>query len=340
LLMFSAKSFASRCLRKGLFQTSNETMMNKFHSSQVASALLMIRPVKFCYNQETALDNTFMRDQSFDIEDTQAKAFHEFNNYVSILKSKGIKVACFDDTHEPHKPDSVFPNNWISFHEDGTIVLYPMKAKNRRVERRMDIIEELQRSYNFKISNKIDMTEEEERETFLEGTGSIIFDYINRIAYACISQRTSKELLEKMAAKLNYEVHAFTSVDENGKEIYHSNVMMCLGERFAMVCADSIPNKAEREELIYSLEATGHEIVFLTYEQISNFAGNALEVRNEEGKTFLIVSKRGYESLTEDQKAIIEQYSEIVPVPLDTIETNGGGSARCMIADIRLPINL
>jgi len=305
--------------------------------SQAAAALLMVRPIRFCYNRETAVDNAFMKDNGLSFENTQAKACQEFDNYVSILQSKGIEVACFDDTIEPHKPDSIFPNNWISFHEDGTVVLYPMKAQNRRVERRTDIIEGLEKLHNFKIANKIDISMSEEQEKFLEGTGSIIFDYIHRIAYACISQRTDKVILDQIASKLNFRVHAFPSVDENGKEIYHTNVMMCLGERFAMVCAQSIPSEADRDALIQSLRGTGHEIVFLSLEQIRNFAGNALEVRNKEGKTFLIVSKAGYDSLTEEQKQIIQQYDEIIPIPLDTIETNGGGSARCMISDIRLP---
>jgi len=305
--------------------------------SQAATALMMVRPVRFCYNEETAVDNAFMTNISSNKESTQEKARQEFDNYVSILKSKGVEVACFEDTLEPHKPDSIFPNNWISFHEDGTIVLYPMKAMNRRVERREDIVEGLEKTFGYRISQKIDITGEEKNERFLEGTGSIIFDYINKIAYACVSQRTHKEVLEEIASKIGFKAHTFSSVDENGKEIYHTNVMMCLGERFALVCAQSIRNETEREKLVNSLKETGHEVIFLTYEQINHFAGNALEVSNPKGDKYLIISKSGFESLTEEQKTIIEQYDEIVPIPLDTIETIGGGSARCMIADIRLP---
>jgi len=298
---------------------------------------MMVRPVRFCYNVETAVDNAFMVNQSCDMESTQTKALEEFNNYVSMLESKGIEVACFDDTPDPHTPDSIFPNNWISFHEDGTIVLYPMKAKNRRVERRPDIIEKLQSVYNFKIENKIDISDAELEEKFLEGTGSIIFDYINKIAYACISQRTDKDILEKICSRIGYKAHTFTSVDANGTEIYHTNVMMCVGERFALVCAQSIKDDNERENLIRTLSETGHEVVLLSYEQIGRFAGNALEVCNKNKERYLIVSKAGFDSLTEDQKELIQLYDEIVPIPLETIETNGGGSARCMIADIRLP---
>jgi len=309
-------------------------------SSQAANALMMVRPVRFCYNAETAVDNAFQENKSFDLKSTQEKALAEFDNYVATLKAKGIEVACFEDTLDPHTPDSIFPNNWISFHEDGTIVLYPMKAKNRRLERRPDIIEGLQATHSFDIKEKIDISKAEEEEIYLEGTGSIVFDYINRIAYACVSQRTDKALLEEIGRKLNYKVHAFTSVDENGKEIYHTNVMMCLGERFAMVCAQSIPDEAEREALLRSLTETGHEVILLTHHQINSFAGNALEVQNKAGERCLIISKKGYEALTEEQKEAIERYSEIVPIALDTIETNGGGSARCMIADIRLPKKL
>jgi len=314
--------------------------MQHQQTSQAASALMMVRPVRFCFNKETAVDNSFQKDCSSDIESTQAKAVQEFDNYVEILKSKGVEVAVFQDTLEPHTPDSIFCNNWISYHEDGTIVLYPMKAQNRRLERREDIIEGIEKQFNYKITNRIDITEGENNDIFLEGTGSIIFDYINKIAYAGISQRTDKELFEKICKKIGYKPHTFTSVDENGKEIYHTNVMMCLGERFAMVCTQSIPDVAEREALVRSLEETGHEVIHLSYQQIGGFAGNALEVCNKEGNRFLIVSKQGYDSLTVEQKAMVEQYDEIIPVPLETIETNGGGSARCMICDIRLPKQL
>jgi len=296
--------------------------------------------VRFCYNVETAVDNAFMVDNSSNAESTQEKAHQEFENYVSILKSHGVEVVAFDDTPDPHTPDSIFPNNWISFHEDGTVILYPMKAKNRRVERRPDIVEKLESIHNFKIDKKIDITENELNEKYLEGTGSIVFDYINKIAYACISQRTDKEVLEDICTKLGYKAHTFTSVDANNTEIYHTNVMMCIGERFALVCAQSVPNEKEREKLIKSLTETGHEVVFLTYDQICHFAGNALEVCNKNKERFLIVSKAGFDSLTEDQKEVIQLYDQIVPIPLQTIETNGGGSARCMIADIRLPKKL
>jgi len=311
--------------------------MQQSITSQAANALMMVRPVRFCFNAETAVDNAFQVQTDSNVDNLQAKALQEFDNYVSILKSKGVEVACFEDTLKPHTPDSIFCNNWNSFHTDGTMFLYPMKAMNRRLEVRPDIIEELQTKHNFVINQQIDLTSEEQNEKFLEGTGSIVFDYVNRIAYACISQRTDKDLLEKVASKLGYKVQAFSSVDANGKEIYHTNVMMCVAERYALICAQSIRDATEREAVLKSLRDTGHEVVLLTYEQINNFAGNALQVRNEKGDTVLIISKAGYESLSEEQKDVIQQYDEIVPIPLTTIETNGGGSARCMIADIRLP---
>lgn len=311
--------------------------MQQSDFSQAANALMMVRPVRFCYNAETAVDNVFQKQTETNEQSIQAKACQEFDSYVSVLKSKGVEVACFEDTPDPHTPDSIFCNNWISFHEDGTVVLYPMKAMNRRLERRADIVDDLDTKYGFLIKNKIDITKEEENNKFLEGTGSIVFDYINRIAYACVSQRTDKALLEQIASKIGYKAVTFQSVDENGTEIYHTNVMMCIGARYAMICAQSIRDETEREAVLKSLRDTGHEIVLLAYEQINHFAGNALVVRNQDGKNFLIVSKAGYDSLTEEQKEVIQQYDEIVPIPLTTIETNGGGSARCMIADIRLP---
>jgi len=308
--------------------------------SQAAPAVMMIRPVRFCYNEQTAVDNAFMNNTHLDSKSSQEKALKEFNAYVDKLESKGVKVLCFEDTYEPHTPDSIFCNNWLSFHEDGTLILYPMKAENRRVERRMDIIEDIQKVHGFKVKEQIDFSGCEEEGIFLEGTGSIIFDYINKIAYACISQRTDKDLLDKVCKKIGFTAHTFHSVDTNGQEIYHTNVMMCLSERYAMVCLQSIRDETEKENLIRSLTETGHEIVPLTYQQIENFSGNALEVCNDKGEKFLIVSKSGYDSLTEEQKAVIEQSDEILPMPLETIETIGGGSARCMIADVRLPKNL
>jgi len=212
-----------------------------------------------------------------------------------------------------------------------------MKAQSRRLERRADIVEGLEKTYGFDIKQKLDITKAEDSGKFLEGTGSIVFDYINKIAYACISQRTDKQLFEDITSKLGYKAVTFTSVDENGKEIYHTNVMMCVGERYALICSQSIRDASERQAVLKSLKDTGHEIVELTYQQINNFAGNALVVGSGKGKNFLIVSKTGYDVLTEDQKEIIQQHDEIIPIPLTVIETNGGGSARCMIADIRLP---
>jgi len=298
---------------------------------------MMIRPVRFCYNEQTAVDNAFMTNANPDAKSSQEKARKEFDDYVSVLHNKGVQVVCFEDTPEPHTPDSIFCNNWISFHEDGTLILYPMKAENRRVERRSDIVEDLQRVHGFQVKEVVDYSSLEQENVFLEATGSIIFDYINKIAYASISQRTNKDLLERICKRIGFKAHTFHSVDSNGKEIYHTNVMMCVSERYAMVCTQSIHDDAERESLIRSLSETGHEVIQLTYHQIECFAGNALEVCNKQGDKFLIISKSGYDSLTEEQRAVVEQSNEILPMPLDTIETLGGGSARCMIADVRLP---
>jgi len=304
---------------------------------QAAQAVLMIRPVRFGFNAETAVDNHFQHQCQLTDAEMQARALKEFNNYVAILESKGIEVVAIDDTPEPHTPDSIFPNNWVSFHSDGTVIVYPMAALDRREERREDILWDLERKYGYHVKRIIDITKEEEYGRFLEATGSMIFDYINKIVYACISKRTNRDVLNKVAKELGYTVHAFEDVDNEGVDIYHTNVIMCLGEKFALLWAEGIQNPQEKEELLKSLEETNHEVIFLTFDQIQKFAGNALELANKKGERFLVMADTGVDSLTEDQKKRLSKYVELLPVPLDTIEGAEGGSARCMICDIRLP---
>ncbi len=304
---------------------------------QAASAVLMIRPVRFGFNAETAVDNHFQHQCQLTDAEMQARALEEFNNYVAILESKGIDVVAIDDTPEPHTPDSIFPNNWVSFHSDGTVIVYPMEAVDRREERRDDILWDIERKYGYRVKRVIDITKEEEYGRYLEATGSMVFDYVNKIIYACISKRTDPVVLNRVAKELGYKVHSFEDVDNDGVDIYHTNVIMCLGEKFALLWDDGIQNPKEKEELLTSLEETGHEVILLTFDQIQKFAGNALELVNKEGKRFLVMASTGVESLTEDQKTRLEKYVELLPVPLDTIEGAEGGSARCMICDIRLP---
>lgn len=312
-------------------------MMNM---SQSSSCVYMIRPVSFCYNPQTAVDNVFQIEPKETASEVQAKALQEFDNYVQTLRSKGVEVIVFQDTKEPHTPDSIFPNDWVSYHEDGTYAIYPMFAENRRLERREDIMEELQKKYGFKITRKVDLTEDEKKGVYLEGAGVLVFDYPNKIVYCCISNRAQKVEIEKAAAELGYKAVTFKAVDHQGMELYHTTVVMALGEKYAIICEDSIIDPQEKEVLWKTLEETGHEIISISFEQMYNYAGNALEVMNSKGEKFLSMSRRAHNSLTVEQRQRLGKYVELLSIPLEVIEDNGGGSARCMLADMRLPKNI
>jgi len=256
------------------------------------------------------------------------------------LRSKGIEVIVFQDTKEPHTPDSIFPNDWVSYHEDGTYAIYPMLAPNRRLERREDIMTELKEKYNFKITRKIDFTEEENNNKFLEGAGVLVFDFPNKIVYCSISNRANKELIEKAAAELGYKAVTFRAVDDKGLDLYHTTVVMALGEKYVVICEDCVIDPKEKEVLWKTLEETGHEIIPITFDQMYSYAGNALELVNNKGEKFLSMSRRAYNSLTVEQRQKIGKYVELLSIPLEVIEDNGGGSARCMLGDMRLPKNL
>jgi len=307
--------------------------------SQSSATVYMIRPVRFCYNPQTAVDNVFQVVPSEKDEEVQAKALKEFDDYVATLRSKGVEVIVFEDTKEPHTPDSIFPNDWTSYHEDGTFASYPMCAENRRLERREDLIEELQTKYNYKITRKVDFTHHEKEGKFLEGAGVLIFDYPNKIVYCSISNRAHKDMIELAAAELGYKAVTFKAVDHKGGIIYHTTVVMALGEKYAIICEDAVCDPAEKEVLWKTLEETGHEIISITFDQMYAYAGNALEVMNSKGEKFLSMSRRANESLTAEQKARIGKYAELLSIPLEIIEDNGGGSARCMLGDLRLPKN-
>lgn len=297
-------------------------------------ALLMVRPVRFGYNAETAVNNAFQvagQDQSA----VQAKALEEFDSFVAQLRSHNIDVVVVDDTLDPHTPDSIFPNNWISFHKNSTIVLYPMFAENRRLERKETVIEVIKEK--FQIDSTIDLTKNEASHVFLEGTGSIILDRDNKIAYACISPRTDKNLFLEFCEEMGYEPVVFTAVDQKGKEIYHTNVMMCVADKYAVICLDSIQEADERAVVVGALAQSGKVIVEINFEQMNQFAGNMLQVTNEQGQNFLVMSSQAFQSLTAEQVTELESFNSIIHAPLYTIESNGGGSARCMMAEILLP---
>lgn len=302
---------------------------------QTTNTVLMVRPVRFTYNAQTALTNAFQNKASADTEQTQNLALAEFEGFVKILKDNGVEVIQVFDTPEPHKPDSIFPNNWVSFHEDGTVVLYPMLTENRRWERRRSILELI--GTGFQINNEIDLSHYEAENKFLEGTGSMVLDRENKICYACLSPRTHIEVLEDFAQKLGYRTVTFTSLDANGKEVYHTNVMMCVARKYVVICLESIKDEKECENVIFTIHQSGKEIVPISLAQMNQFAGNMLELHNAQGESLLVMSEQAYKSLDQKQIEQIQQYSKMVYAPLYTIETNGGGSARCMLAEVHLP---
>lgn len=296
---------------------------------QTTDSVLMVRPVSFGYNEQTAINNSFQQ-KGFE-KNAQECALQEFDSFVKLLIENDINVEVVYDTIDPPTPDSIFPNNWFSTHP-GTLVIYPMFAQNRRNERREDIIELIKTKAH--INNLIDLSNNEQKGKFLEGTGSLVLDRVNNIAYACKSPRTDDDVLEEFASALDFEYIIFDAKDKDGGPIYHTNVMMCIGSEFAVVCLDSVVNIDERVSLIESLEEDGKEIVEISLEQMENFAGNMLELVNSKGNHLLIMSERAKESLNEDQIEKLESFCKIVSPDLTTIETNGGGSARCMIAEI------
>lgn len=302
---------------------------------QCSGNILMIRPAGFQYNHETAASNAFQQTlEGLSPHELQDKALAEFDAFVTKLRIHDIRVTVIQDTPEPPKPDAIFPNNWISMQANGIVYLYPMNTPNRRLERRDEILEELEKQYE--IRQVIDLSESEQEGRFLEGTGSIIFDHPNQTGYACISPRTDKDLFIAHCEQLGYHHIYFHSADKNGKAVYHTNVMLTIGDGFAVVCLESIHDEAERQMLADKLESSGHEIIEISEEQMLQFAGNMLEVKNSQGQPYLVMSESAFRSLNEGQLAQIEKFACILMVSIPTIETIGGGSARCMMAEIFL----
>lgn len=295
----------------------------------------MIRPAAFGYNPDTEDSNTFQsKEVNLSHEDIQAKAVAEFDAFVKVLRQNQVDVVVIDDTPTPAKPDAVFPNNWICMGNTGEITLFPMAASNRRLERRREVIEILKR--DFEISNIVDLSSHENGSKFLEGTGSIVFDHINKTAYACISERTHPTLLSNYCESIGYAAKPFYAENKGGKAIYHTNVMMCVGTDIAIICAESISDITERNRVIDSLITTGHKIVEISFAQMEHFAGNMLEVCTSTGHKLLVMSTQAFKSLRRDQLKTIEKHLRIVHSPIYTIEKTGGGSARCMMAEIFL----
>jgi len=297
---------------------------------------MMVRPASFQFNSETALSNEFQNNiDSLSQDAILAKARAEFDTMVGELKSKNIDVLVIEDTVFPTKPDAIFPNNWISMSQDGILTIFPMKTENRRIEKRQDIIELIESNYI--VKSKIDLSEYETKDIALEGTGSIVYDHLNRLAFACLSPRTDKELFESYCQKINYTPVIFNSYDDNAKLIYHTNVVMCMGSGYVVIGLDTVTDSIEKSMLENVFNQYNIEIVRLTNHQLlENFAGNMLQVESQDGKLYLVMSQKAFSSLTEIQKKQISAYAEILPVSIDIIEQIGGGSARCMMAEIFL----
>lgn len=301
---------------------------------QTTDSVLMIRPAGFTHNPDTATSNCFQHtDIPSDI--AQARALQEFDGYVEALRDHGVQVLVVEDSLEPHTPDSIFPNNWLSSHEDGTLVLYPMEAPNRRLERSERVLAALEAQ--FERRRLVDLSTFEAEQIYLEGTGSMVLDRDQRISYACYSSRTHPEALAAFTRGLGYRSCGFHAVDRSGAPIYHTNVMMCVGRRLAVICLEAIRDAAERERVIRSLTETGKYIVDISFDQLNAFAGNMLELHNVRGEPLLVMSRSAWQALTPAQCREIEQRSRPLVVAIDTIERLGGGSARCMLADIYLP---
>ncbi len=302
---------------------------------QNAAAVLMVRPAGFGFNPQTAPTNAFQQYCSTPHNYTGA-VLREFTDLATDLDAAGVTVIIADDTATPVKPDAIFPNNWVSFHDDGTVVLYPMLAVNRRWERREQILAQVANQGGFQVSRTVDLSHHENAGHYLEGTGSLVLDRVHRIAYACLSPRTDLGVLGDFAQQLDYEVLAFGAADTAGQAIYHTNVLMAVGTRFAVFCSAAIRDPDQRAAVVSKLQSTGHELLEISLEQMHRFAGNLLELRSPAGP-IVAVSATAFAALSRTQRRILEKYAGIICVGIPTIEHAGGGSVRCMLAEIHLP---
>ena len=307
--------------------------------SQTTRHILMVRPANFGFNEETAANNAFQsRDGRLRPEEIRRKAVEEFDGFVERLRAAGVHVIVAQDSARPVKPDAVFPNNWATYHQEGFVVTYPMFAPTRRRERRRQVIDTVLKE-GFLSERRINLEFNEKLDRYLEGTGSIIFDHRHRLAYACLSPRTDASLLDELCAVLGYEKVIFQAVDGAGQDIYHTNVMMAMGETFVVICMDTLRNPAERAMLEQRFKSTGKAIIDISLEQMNAFAGNMLQVRNDRDETILVMSEQAYRALRPEQISALEHHTRLLYSPIDTIETYGGGSARCMMAEVFLPEN-
>lgn len=306
---------------------------------QTTDTILMIRPVSFRKNEQTAVNNYFQEDLNFENAEINVKAQQEFDAFVEKLRAVGVTVIVEQDDELMDTPDSVFPNNWVSFHANGDIAIYPMFAENRRKERREEVFMRLENE-GFKIENIIDYTSAEDEGIFLEGTGSLLLDRVNSKAYCALSPRADEDLFIEFCEDFEYTPVVFTAnqtVDGERLAIYHTNVMMCLAETFAVICLDAIDDKKERKNVVKHLKQDGKEIISITEAQMHQFAGNMLQLRGKNEQRYLVMSKAAHDSLNTTQIKAVEKHCPILSSSLETIETCGGGSARCMMAEVFLP---
>jgi hypothetical protein len=304
---------------------------------QTTMHVFLVRPRHFGSNPETAGSNAFQQGVSDPAGETQARALVEFDGLVQALRSAGVVPIVFDDTDAPVKPDAVFPNNWVSFHCDGRVYLYPMEAPSRRSERRAEIVAALSEHHGFHVREIIDLSAAEDNGLFLEGTGSMVLDRVNRVIYAAMSSRTHMSVLADFAQQADYEITAFDAVDSAGRPIYHTNVMMAIGSGFAVICADAIADGLKRKTVLARLAAGGREIIEISIRQMENFAANLLELASESGAAVIVLSHTAYAALTADQRNSLARFGQVLPVAIETIEKAGGGSVRCMLAEVFLP---
>lgn len=307
---------------------------------QCVDTIFMVRPVAFGFNPDAAKSNVFMASHENDEnENIRTKAQEEFDAFAGKLKAAGVHVIMFEDSLQPHTPDSLFPNNWFDSDREGMVIIYPMNPENRRYEHEKGraYVKDLQTKHGFKLNRVVDLTPFEDQGKFLEGTGSMVFDCINKIAYACLSPRTHQDLLDEFAKITGYEVITFTALGDGDVPVYHNNLVMSVGSDFAVICAESIKDPAEQEKVLTRLKETDHEIIEITTPQMNAFAGNILQVMSQDGESILAMSEGARNAFTEDQITTLEKYARIVSSPLPTIEKHGGGSARCMMAEVFLP---
>jgi len=294
--------------------------------------ILMVRPFQFYFNQQTAVNNFFQ--SNINIENSNELAIAEFDAMVEQLRTHKIKVQVVQDTKDPSTPDSIFPNNWFSTHAGGTLCLYPMYAENRRAERKLSVIDFLQK--NYKIENLLDLTDLEKEGKFIEGTGSMVLDHQNKISYGCLSERLDKEAFTYWCNKMQFKPISFKALDHKAQSIYHTNVMMCMGNQFVVICLESIPDEQEKQIVLESFLQTNKEVITISQDQLNHFAGNMLQVFDVDEKPHLILSNQAYKTLNVAQLKSLEKYNPLLPISIPTIEALGGGSTRCMMAEIYL----